>query len=66
MMAKAKNLKKYLLSEPQPIQDFCAEVHHFVKNKATKDEVSFIIKELEEMKAMLEEGKIRHSKSQTK
>lgn len=53
---------KTKISEPQPIQDFCEEVHDFVKNKATKEEVSFTIKELEEMKEMLEEGKKRHSK----
>ena len=54
--AKAK------ISGRQPINEFCEEVYDFVKNRAKKEDIAFIIKELEEMKAMLEEGKKQHSK----
>jgi len=54
---------KAKVSAPQPINEFCEEVYGFVKNKAKKEEIAFIIKELEEMKAMLEEGKKRHNKT---
>lgn len=56
------NQIKSKVSPPQSLKELGEEIIAYAKTKATKEDIAFFRKELEEMKAMLEEGKKRHSK----
>ena len=57
------NQIKSKVAPSQSLKDLGEEIIEYVKTKATKEDIEYFKKELEEMKAMLEEGKKKHSKT---
>ncbi len=56
------NQVKSKVAPPQSLKELGEEILDYARTKATKEDIEYFKGELEEMKAMLEEGKKRHSK----
>ena len=53
---------KSKIAPPQSLKDLGDEMLEYAKSKATKADIEYFEKELEEMQKMVEEGLKKHSK----
>ena len=56
------NQIKLKVVPPQSLKKLGEEILEYARTKATKEDIEYFKKELEEMKSILEEGKKKHSK----